>query len=112
MTTENWIELCKLNDLIINDGVCALVGDEQVAVFRVGDGDEVYALSNFDPFGNANVMSRGIVGDLGGKLIVASPLYKQHYDLQTGICTEDEAVSLKSYETRITKDGKVEVKNT
>ena len=112
MTAENWTTVCPLDELVINDGVCALVGDEQVAVFRTGKGDEVYAISNYDPFGNANVLSRGIVGDLNGKFVVASPLYKQHFDLKTGECLEDEEVSIKAYETRVNTDGVIEVKNS
>ncbi len=110
MSAENWIELCQLDDLTINDGVCALVGEEQVAVFRTDDG--VFAIGNYDPIGKANVMSRGIVGDLGGKPVVASPLYKQHFDLETGACLEDESEAVKTYETRVNDDGKIEVKNT
>ena len=110
MSTENWVELCQLDDLTINDGVCALIGDDQVAVFRTGEG--VYAISNYDPIGKASVMSRGIVGDLGGKPVVASPLYKQHFDLETGACLEDESETVKTFETRINNDGIIEVKNS
>ncbi len=110
MSTENWIELCQLDDLTINDGVCALVGEEQVAVFRTDDG--VFAIGNYDPIGKANVMSRGIVGDLGGKPVVASPLYKQHFDLETGACLEDESEAVKTYKTRVNNDGMIEVKNS
>ena len=108
MTNETWVALCPLQELTINDGVCALINEEQVAIFRVGDGSEVYAISNFDPFGEANVLSRGIVGDLQGKPVVASPLYKQHFCLQTGQCLEDENVSIRAYNTRV-NDGVVEV---
>lgn len=110
MTSENWTTICPLTDLIINDGVCALVDDEQVAVFRTGNGNEVYAISNYDPIGKASVLSRGIVGDIDGKFVVASPLYKQHFDLQTGICLEDEEGHVDPYEARITAEGIVEVR--
>lgn len=109
MDNENWIELCKLDDLTINDGVCALIGEEQVAVFRTNDG--LYAISNYDPIGKANVLSRGIVGDLGGKPVVASPLYKQHFDLETGQCLENESKTVKTYEIRVDDKGRVLVKN-
>jgi NAD(P)H-dependent nitrite reductase small subunit len=93
---EEWIVVCKLDDIVPNTGVCALVGGHQVAVFRVGD-DALYALSNHDPFSRANVLSRGIVGDLKGELVVASPVYKQHFSLVTGRCIEDETVSVPVY---------------
>ncbi len=90
-----------------NSSVCALIKGQQVAVFRVSD-DRVYALSNYDPFSNANVLSRGIVGDIKGELVVASPVYKQHFSLATGQCIEDDAVKVSAYVARV-NNGLVEI---
>ena len=94
--------VCKLADIVPNTGVCALVGDRQVAIFRVDDC--VYAIDNYDPFSRANVLSRGIVGDLKGELVVASPVYKQHFSLATGQCLEDREVCVPVYAVRIEKE--------
>ena len=94
------IRVCRLEDIVPNTGVCALVRGRQVAIFRLGD-DSVYALDNGDPFSKANVLSRGIVGDLKGELVVASPVYKQHFSLVSGRCVEDAAVQIPVYRTRI-----------
>ncbi len=67
-----WVTVCPLDRILPNTGVCALVEGEQVAVFRVGQG-AIYAVSNFDPFSKAYVLSRGIVGDRNGILKIASP---------------------------------------
>src|SRR5919199_6862674 len=83
LRTAPYMKVCRLEDILPNGGVCALVHGEQVAVFRIDDG-RVFALSNRDPFSGANVLSRGIVGDLKGELVVASPVYKQHFSLLTG----------------------------
>lgn len=107
MSLKTWTAVCSLDDIVPNSGVCALIGGRQVAVFRVAD-DRVYALSNYDPFSNANVLSRGIVGDLKGELVVASPVYKQHFSLASGQCIEDEAVKVTSFAARVSK-GIVEV---
>jgi nitrite reductase (NADH) small subunit len=104
-----WTRVCALEDIVPNTGVCCLVGREQVAVFRVGETSEVYALGNFDPFSRANVLSRGIVGDRGGKLKVASPIYKQNFALATGECLDDPAVSVPTYDVRLA-NGIVEVR--
>jgi len=88
--------VCALEDIVPGTGVCALVGGEQVAVFRLEDG-AVHALGNFDPFSKANVLSRGILGDVKGELVVASPVYKQHFALRTGRCVEDPAVRVPVY---------------
>lgn len=84
--------ICDKSDLVENSGVCALVNEEQVAIFYLPKTEkQVYAISNWDPVGKANVLSRGIVGDLKGQIVVASPLYKQHFDLETGECMEEDA---------------------
>jgi len=95
--------ICSIDDLITNSGICALVNDtEQVAIFYLPKEEpSVYALGNWDPIGKANVMSRGILGDIDGNLVVASPLYKQHFDLLTGQCVEDEEASLPVYDISI-----------
>lgn len=109
MSTENnWQAICQKNDLVKNSGVCALLeNEEQVAIFQVGD-DQVYAISNYDPFGKANVLYRGLIGDTQGKIYVASPLLKQRFVLNSGECLEDETMSIKAYEARIV-DDKVEL---
>ncbi|HXU82021.1 MAG TPA: nitrite reductase small subunit NirD [Polyangia bacterium] len=103
-----WIDVCGLDDIVPQTGVCALLGRKQVAVFRVAPSDDLYALSNFDPFSKAFVLSRGIVGDKGGTPKVASPVFKQSFDLRTGQCLDDPAVSVKSYPVRL-RAGRVEV---
>jgi nitrite reductase (NADH) large subunit len=95
----DWVAVCKLDDILPDTGVCALLGSRQVAVFRVED--SVYAIDNFDPAGGANVLSRGIVGDLGGELVVASPLYKQHYSLLSGRCLEEPELIVAVYAARV-----------
>ena len=89
------MKVCRLDDILPDAGACALVGGEQVAVFRVGE--KVFAIGNRDPFSGANVLSRGIVGDLNGELVVASPVYKQHFSLLDGRCIEDASVSVPVY---------------
>jgi len=98
--------ICSKNDLVENSGVCALVNGEQVAIFYLPKSEQqVFAISNWDPIGKANVLSRGIVGDLEGKFVVASPLYKQHFDLISGDCLEDETASVKIYPISLENDN-------
>lgn len=98
----SWQDICAESDLVENSGICALVDGKQIAVFYLPEETPtVYALGNWDPIGEANVMSRGIVGDLNGQLVVASPLYKQHFDLTTGICLEQPDEVLPVYECRL-----------
>jgi len=98
-----WAAVCRLEDIVPNTGVCALVRGRQIAVFRLDD-DSVYAMGNHDPFSHANVLSRGIVGDLRGELVVASPVYKQHFSLVSGRCLEDPAVRVAVFPVRLEGD--------
>jgi NAD(P)H-dependent nitrite reductase small subunit len=107
MSMKQWTAICRLDDIVPNCGVCALVGVQQIALFRLDD-DSVYALSNHDPFSKANVLSRGIVGDVKGEVVVASPVYKQHFSLATGLCVEDPAVRVTVFPVRVA-DGMVQV---
>jgi NAD(P)H-dependent nitrite reductase small subunit len=101
---SSWTAVCALEDILPQGGVCALIAGRQIAVFRAGDA--LYALDNIDPASGASVLSRGIVGDLKGEPVVASPLYKHHYGLQTGRCLEDPAESVNVYPVRA-MDGRV-----
>ncbi|PTO54895.1 nitrite reductase small subunit NirD [Vibrio splendidus] len=97
---ENWTTVCNTRDLTPNGGICAKVDDNQVAIFYCKRSDTLYGLSNYDPVGKANVMSRGIIGSLSGEPYVASPLYKQHYHLETGACLEKPDLKLVKFEVR------------
>jgi nitrite reductase (NADH) small subunit len=105
-----WVEVCPYDSIYPDTGVCALVDGRQVAVYRLSDGT-LHALSNHDPFSGANVMSRGIVGDRGGEPKVASPIYKQTFNLRTGVCYEDGTIRLDVFRVR-RRSGVVEVSAT
>lgn len=101
-------KICNLDDLIKNSGVCALATvkgqEQQVAIFHLPDTEnKVFAIGNWDPLGKANVMSRGIIGNVGGDIVVASPLYKQHFSLSSGQCLEEDA-SVPVYEVTLEND--------
>ena len=102
-----WVTICPAALLTPDRGVSALVGDDVVAVFLLADGS-TFAVDDRDPFTGAQVMSRGIVGDAGGAPTVASPLYKQRFDLGSGQCLDDDAVALRTWPIRI-HEGRVEV---
>lgn len=100
--------VCQLDDIIPGTGVCALVAGQQVAVFRPSANEQVYAISNMDPFAQSNVLSRGLIVEHQDELWVASPLKKQRFNLTSGICMEDERFNIKAFKARVV-DGRVEV---
>ncbi|MCX7620522.1 MAG: nitrite reductase small subunit NirD [Acidimicrobiales bacterium] len=85
-----FVEVCRFDELTEGRGVAALVGGEQIAIFRLGD--SLYAVGNRDPFSGANVLARGLVGSIDGVPFVASPIYKHRFDLTTGVCLSEPSV--------------------
>ena len=117
--TSVWTTVCRLTDLAPERGAAALLGGDQVALFRLLD-DTVLAVQQHDPFSDAHVISRGIVGSrfVDGVEVptVASPMYKQVFDLTTGRCLDvagkvpgrDLPPDLRTWPVRVL-DGLVEV---
>jgi nitrite reductase (NADH) small subunit len=106
-TPLSWVAVCPLSAIVPNTGVCALIKGEQIAVFHLADGTPgVFAIDNFDPGSQASVLSRGLIGNLGERLVVASPIFKHHFDLRTGECLEIPENSVNAFAARV-EDGQV-----
>lgn len=105
---SQWITLCSVEQILPGCGVCALAGSHQIALFRPYANEQIFALSNIDPFAQASVLSRGLIGEHQGELWVASPLKKQHFRLTDGFCMEDKQFSIPAYDVRV-REGKIEV---
>lgn len=86
---SRWQRVCAYDDLIPGRGVAVLLDRHQVAVFRDRAGN-LYAVDNRDPFSGAYVLSRGIVGSRENTPTLASPMYKQVFDLRDGRCLDEE----------------------
>ncbi|HDZ56231.1 MAG TPA: nitrite reductase small subunit NirD [Pseudomonas xinjiangensis] len=102
-----WSRLCSRQDLVANSGVVAWLDGAQVALFHLPhtpDGEQLFAVENRDPKSGANVVGRGIVGQLKGDLVIASPLYKQHYRLKDGSCVEYPEQRLRVWPVRLNGD--------
>ena len=106
-----WVDVCPVAFFPDQSGVCAKVDKVQIAVVKVNK-DQIYALHNYDPFADAHVISRGIVGDKAGVLKIASPLYKHNFALETGKCLNNPDVVLAMYPVQVRADGMIQVKST
>jgi nitrite reductase (NADH) small subunit len=95
----SWVEVCAVDALTLDRGVGALVGGDAVAIFRCRPDGAIYAIGNVDPFSGASVLSRGIVGSVGGRPVVASPVFKNRFDLRTGVSLEDPEIRVPVYIT-------------
>ncbi len=102
-----WLPVCRLGQLTPERGSAALIEGKQIALFRTHS-DQVFAVQNLDPFSGAMVMSRGIVGSRDGRPTVASPMYKQVFDLASGECLDavgKEPRPLRTWPVRISGDS-------
>ena len=99
---KTWSPVCSVDDIVPNTGICALVNDRHVAIFYVAEAAEgLFAIDNIDPNVQASVLSRGLVGNLGERIVVASPIYKHHFDLRSGECLEAPEHSVAAYPVRV-----------
>ncbi|MDN3309499.1 nitrite reductase small subunit NirD [Microbacterium oryzae] len=104
-----WLPVCAVGDLEVERGRAALVEGEQVALFLLHSG-RVHAVSNRDPYSGAHVIARGIVGTRQDAPTVASPMYKQVFDLRTGACLDaqgKEPTPLRVWPAAVSEDGLV-----
>jgi nitrite reductase (NADH) small subunit len=103
---QRWTAVCAAEDILPDTGVCALVEGVHVAIFHVAAKHEFLAIDNVDPKSRASVLSRGLVGNLGERVVVASPLYKNHFDLHSGECLEAPEHSVRAHAVRV-HEGRV-----
>jgi len=101
-TQENWQTVCQAQDLVADSGVVVWFDGAQVALFYLpGQAQPLYAVDNRDPRSGANIIGRGLVGSVQGELVVAAPLYKQHFSLLIGECLEDAGQRLRVWPVRL-----------
>ncbi len=101
MNDHMWHKVCTIEELEENWGEVALIEGRQYAIFRL-TGDRIFATDHADPNSGALVIARGITGQKGDVPTIASPLYKEEYDLRTGESLNSD-FHLPVYETRIEK---------
>jgi len=102
-----WTTVCTRDQLEPLWGEAALVDGAQVALFLMPDG-RLFAVSNADPATGAQLMSRGIVGSKAGRPTIASPLHKDVFDLDSGLCYTKPTLRLPTWRVR-EYDGFVQV---
>jgi len=112
--TGQWTDVCTIDALTPDRGAAVLVDGDAVAVFRLGecgaaDDGEILAIDHVDPFHGVGVLARGLVGSVGERVVVASPLLKQRFDLRTGECLDSPGASVRTWDVDVV-DGSVLVR--
>ncbi|VVN05360.1 Nitrite reductase (NADH) small subunit [Pseudomonas fluorescens] len=106
LNTHVWHSVCEQQDLVRDSGVVVWLDGAQVALFYLpgAEGRTLYAIDNHDPQSGANVIGRGLIGSIKGDLVVASPIYKQHFRLEDGSCLEHPQQHLRVWPVRLNGD--------
>lgn len=102
-----WQAICAIGDIPEQAGIGARMGELQIALFRFGEA--IYALDNHEPGSGANVLSRGILGDVGGEPVVITPLYKHRIRLRDGR-SQDGELAVRAWPVKV-EQGTVWVGN-
>ena len=103
-TAGEMIEICSVDALTVERGAAALLPDgTQIGVFLLEDGS-VHAIQQRDPYSGTQILSRGLVGshlvpgegEEAGTIVptIASPMYKQVFDLRSGTCVDTRGKSV------------------
>jgi len=98
---KRWISVCRTQEVLPDSGVCALVEDKQIAIFRTAIDDSFYSLDNFDPIAQVNILSRGLIGEKEERQVVFSPLFKDAFCLSSGECISNQDYSVATYPIRV-----------
>lgn len=106
LTDSQWHTLCHVRDLVPDSGIAALLPEsgQQVALFWLKSENALFAMDNYDPLSDTYLNARGLIGDMQGDPVLATPLYKHHYRLTDGQCLEDSEVQLKIWPVKINNE--------
>lgn len=100
-----WEEVCALAAIPEQAGIAARVAGQQIALFHL-PAFGVFAVANHEPGSQANVLARGLTGDVAGEPVVISPLYKQRFRLRDGVSVDNAAQRISAWPVRV-KNGQV-----
>lgn len=105
LNDAGWTAVGRRSDLVPGTGVGALYARRQIAIFWLPElYDLIFAVDNYCPISGVNIIARGIVGDIEGEPVVASPLYKKHFSLEDGRCLEQPEHQLETWAVRLIGD--------
>jgi NAD(P)H-dependent nitrite reductase small subunit len=100
-TAPRWVDVGAVDDFPKDGGAAIKYGQVQIAIFRFDALGRWYACQNMCPHKRAFVLSRGVVGTQGEEAIVACPLHKKTYSLETGACLTGEGYTVKVFPVRV-----------
>lgn len=99
-----WFKAARATDFPENGGACIKYKDLQIAVFNFSRRNEWYACQNLCPHKRQMVLSRGMIGSVGGEPKVACPFHKKTFSLRSGECLNAEEEKIAVFAVKV-EDG-------
>ncbi|KAA5822349.1 nitrite reductase small subunit NirD [Algibacter amylolyticus] len=100
-----WFKAAHINDFPKDGGACVKYKDLQIAVFNFSRLSTWYACQNLSPYKEEMVLSRGMIGDHKGIPMVACPLHKKTFSLETGENLNGELEPIAIYPVKIEEEN-------
>ncbi len=104
LAQTEWVQVGMVDDFPQDGGATIKYGQVQIAVFNFSSRGEWYATQQMCPHKKAFVMSRGIIGDAGGKPKVACPVHKKTFSLESGKSTGGDEYSVMVFPVKVEQD--------
>lgn len=101
----NWFKAGLISDFPENAGACIRYKSRQIAVYNFRRKNKWYACQNLCPHKMEMVLSRGMVGDLGGTPKVACPLHKKTFSLENGNSLCGDELKIATYPVKIENEN-------
>lgn len=100
---SEWIQITELGSIPLREGRCVKLGRREIAIFRTSE--KVLAIDNACPHSQGPLCD----GITSGTTVIC-PLHGWKIDLETGrVMRPDVPVGVRTYKTRVTDDGIVEI---
>ena len=101
LNEARWFAACRVEDAVLNAGVCVKYKNTQIALFYFARPDKWYATQNECPHKKQMALSRGMIGTRGDEPKVACPFHKKTFSLVTGECLSGDECAIQTYPVKI-----------
>lgn len=96
-----WFKAASIQAFPKDGGACVKYKDLQIAVFNFTRLNSWFACQNLSPEKEEMVLSRGMIGDHKGIPMVACPLHKKTFSLETGENLNSDLEAIATYPVKI-----------
>ncbi len=101
-----WVCFGDADTVPVEGGATVKYGRHQIAVFNFSKTENWYACQNLCPHKREMVLSRGLLGDVGGIPKIVCPMHKKSFSLENGEGLSDPTYSIQTFPIEI-REGRI-----